>query len=345
MSPGRQTTVREGSLAAQRELVRLGVDESRRVEVFDVIEREGIWLMFQPLDNLYGVYERIGDAAGIALHSGHPLGLQRFTAAHEYGHHVLKHEGSLDTQKEIEGNPANQPREIAAQAFAATFLMPVQLINAALKRLGLSLDPHEILSEQLYELSLEVGSSYMAAATQLAALGKITWDEAKALTKLTPISIKEKLGGGERPRNARADVWSLDESDDERQLAVRLDDEIDVQLPETPTSGYRWVARIVDSTVHVLHDDDGSSLVIVSDGLVPRADDVQPRFGGQRRRHLRLLAAEPGEATVELALVRPWLERESPLKTVTAHVQVTPPRTGDLSHGVSLMQQQVLFRS
>ena len=66
------------------------------------------------------------------VHSGHPRPLQRFTAAHEYGHHVLGHSHSLDTQAEIEGQPtdaADPLAEIAAQAFAGALLMPLHLVN------------------------------------------------------------------------------------------------------------------------------------------------------------------------------------------------------------------------
>ena len=78
-----------GMTAAQEEHQRLGTTMHERVPVFDVIEDARIWLFFQPMRTLYGAYERHGDAAGIIINSQHPLSLQRFTAGHEYGHHVL----------------------------------------------------------------------------------------------------------------------------------------------------------------------------------------------------------------------------------------------------------------
>jgi len=55
-----QRAAREGIRAAQREHQRLGTEFTCRVEIFDVIENERIWLFFQRLRNLYGAYKRYG---------------------------------------------------------------------------------------------------------------------------------------------------------------------------------------------------------------------------------------------------------------------------------------------
>ena len=188
---------RVGSLAAQRALRDLDVDTSRRVEIFDVIERERVWLMFQPLHHLYGAYRRIGDAAGIVIHNGHPFGLQRFTASHEFGHHQLGHEISLDYEEQVERVSANlPPDEVEAQAFAATFLMPVQLVNRALSGLALPRKPNQLTPEQAYLLSLEFGASYTATIVQLYALDRITRTNATKLQHEHPIEIKTRLALG-----------------------------------------------------------------------------------------------------------------------------------------------------
>jgi holo-[acyl-carrier protein] synthase len=61
-----QQARRAGSLAAQRARRRLGIPLERRVDIFAVVEADGIWLMFQPLRELYGFYRRFGEVAGIA---------------------------------------------------------------------------------------------------------------------------------------------------------------------------------------------------------------------------------------------------------------------------------------
>lgn len=132
LTPYRRAAL-EGVRAAQREHQRLRTDFTSRVEIFDVIENEQIWLVFQRLGNLYGAYQRCGDAIGIVVSSQHPLSLQRYTAAHEYGHHVLGHTVSADDETRIHRR-SQYPREIAAQAFAGEFLMPLQLVTSARAR-------------------------------------------------------------------------------------------------------------------------------------------------------------------------------------------------------------------
>lgn len=333
----RQIIAGDASLAAQRELERLRPDYARPLDIFDVIEGAGIWLMFQPLGELYGVYRRIEAAAGIAIHSGHPLGLQRFTAAHEYGHHVLGHELSLDSADEIESGRPRSDIELAAQAFAATFLMPVQRVNKALRRLGLELKPRALSAKAAYQLSLEMGASYTATVTQLQVLNKIGRSTADRLRKQRPIDIKTLIGAGRRPENPRADVWLIDENADGRSIHAHPDDEIHVELPEPPTSGYRWA----------LESDSQDGLIdLLEDSLEQNRELVEQRYGGVHRRHLRLQVKEPGDIELRLRLARPWEgAREDVPAALRAHIAVTPRPTGDVEHGLSEDQRPFLLQA
>jgi Zn-dependent peptidase ImmA (M78 family) len=318
----------QGSQQAQREVKRLNLDLARRIEIFDVIEQSGVWLMFQPLDKLFGFYERYGDAAGVVVHARHPLTLQRFTAAHEYGHHVLGHEGSLDREDNIEAAPEELPaQEAAAQAFAANFLMPLQLVNRTLKRLGLPREPQTLDAEQVYELSLLFGTSYQATISQLQALHKIDWRQARALRKQKPIDIKTRIAGGQRPENVRADIWRIDENYDGEQIIVRVEDEIHVELTENPTTGARWLPRVDDERLTLV-----DSWREADDGLV---------YGRARRRHLWFRADVPGNAALALALARP----QNPSRragTFDLEVAIARRRTGESDQGVSERQQVLL---
>jgi Zn-dependent peptidase ImmA (M78 family) len=57
------------------------------------------------------------------------LSRQRFTAAHEFGHHRMGHSTVVDHQEAISG-VLRHPNEICANAFAAEFLMPREAIAA-----------------------------------------------------------------------------------------------------------------------------------------------------------------------------------------------------------------------
>ena len=238
----------EGVRAAQREHQRLQTDFTSRVEIFDVIENEQIWLVFQRLGNLYGAYQRYGDATGIVVNSQHPLSLQRYTAAHEYGHHVLGHTVSADDETRIHRR-SQDPREIAAQAFAGEFLMPLQLVNYTLRIMGLSGKYLPLTSRQVYQFALEVGVSYSAAVTQLVGQYKLRVAAGQQLRHESPLAVKTRLVGI-RPADSRADVWLLDDSQEGRRFSPQLRDEIHVMLAETPSTGYIW--QLVDGVPSVL---------------------------------------------------------------------------------------------
>jgi Zn-dependent peptidase ImmA (M78 family) len=327
-----ERALREGSQKAQRELRRLNVPLAERVGIFGIIERAGIWLMFQPLDHLYGFYRRLDGAAGIVVHAAHPLTLQRSTAAHEYGHHVLHHDVSLDPADYIEA-PFSElpPEEAAAQSFAANFLMPLQLVNRMLRRVGLTREPDRVTAEQAYELSVLMGTSYQATVNQLQALHKIDWRTARDLRRERPIEIKTRIADGRRPENARADVWRISEIYDGQQIAVRVDDEIHVTLAEQPTGGARWLST-----------DAPRGLVLLDSWREPPpAARNQIVYGHARLRHLWFRATEPGKATVSLVLARPH-NPDRAAGRFQLELAIDERRTGPTDQGVSQLQKPQL---
>lgn len=57
---------------------------------------------------------------------------QRFTLAHEFGHHRLGHQSVVDPDEVISGN-TDDPREIEANSFAAEFLVPREALRTWLE--------------------------------------------------------------------------------------------------------------------------------------------------------------------------------------------------------------------
>jgi Zn-dependent peptidase ImmA (M78 family) len=327
----------EASLAAQRELARVSADEERPLDVFTLIEEAGVWLMFQPLGRLYGMYRRIGDVAGVVINANHPMALQRFTAAHEYGHHVLGHDASLDRAEEIEQPETSQgEQEIAAYAFAATLLMPIQRINAALRRLGVEPRPRSLDAMTAYRLAQEMGVSYRAAVSQLRTMGKITRSCAERLRQERPIEIKTAMAGGRRPENARAEVWMLDETADGRRVYAHPEDEIHLVLHEIPTSGYRWTVEPKSRshpTIEVLEDS------------LRAGDDAHDRYGARHTRHLWLRIREPGDALLKARLGRPWEGPGGELSEVRTEIHTDPYPTGEADQGLSEHQRPLLLQT
>ena len=86
----RQRAERAARMAALRERVRLGTVDDYRFEVFEEIHRLGIWLMFQPLTNLYGFYQRTKPestrrACGIGVWGRVAAGLVRVCGPARFG--------------------------------------------------------------------------------------------------------------------------------------------------------------------------------------------------------------------------------------------------------------------
>ena len=72
---------------------------------------------------LAGAYIRQGDGGVVFVNAGEALVRQRFTLAHELGHHVLGHESVVDPSADLEGW-SNDPREVEANRFASELLAP-----------------------------------------------------------------------------------------------------------------------------------------------------------------------------------------------------------------------------
>ena len=52
---------RQAVLAAEYVLADLDLADGTKIPIFDLIEDRGIWLSFQPLERLLGIYQRIGN--------------------------------------------------------------------------------------------------------------------------------------------------------------------------------------------------------------------------------------------------------------------------------------------
>jgi Zn-dependent peptidase ImmA (M78 family)/predicted secreted protein len=341
-----------GSEEAARQHAQLKTDQTRPIDVFGIVEQSGIWLMFQPLRSLYGAYMREGAVPGIIVNSNHPLSVRRFTAAHEYGHHVLGHAPKVDDERNLNTQfQGIDPDEAAAQAFAANFLMPLQLVNTMLRQMGLPLEPGEMSPGQVYLLSLNLGSSYPATINQLLTFGKIKPEIATALRKAKPKDIKTTIGRGQRPPRVWADAWQVEADETGKTLYPKVEDVLHVALPETPSTGYVWSVddpEIIDATQ--LNDEaranppdaflsmEGSSFEgSGSDQGSPNWQDGPLRFGTGGTRHLVFRALRPGEFTLRLQKRRPW-ERASDAETFAVDLRILQAGTGGIEQGLSPRQ-------
>jgi Zn-dependent peptidase ImmA (M78 family) len=227
----------KASMEATRLHKRLDTPLSQPVDVFLLAQRLGLWLAAQPLDS-YGFYLRQGDIAGIVVNSRHPESLQRYTCAHEIGHHVLGHESHADDAASLNRYSELAQQELQAQVFAASLLMPLPLAHRVLREAGTPLA--SIGPADVYLFSRNIGVSYAAAAWQLAQYNLLPRSRAEKFVKQGAAAAKDELRGTTWIEDARADVWVLDDHWNGIAITCRVGDEVHVRLPEDLSTGHAW---------------------------------------------------------------------------------------------------------
>lgn len=346
-------TLADASMAAARAHARLKLPLDRPIDIFGVVQQLGIWLKTEPLGNLFGFYLRHGQATGIVLNSRHPEDLQRYTCAHELGHHLLGHQSHLDDSGDV--NRLNGPlQEQAAQVFAGSFLMPLGLVNRLLRA-------HDLVGRPLspvdaYKLSRDMDVSYTACIWRLRALDLLGPTTARAYVREGAATAKADLRGDEPIEDARADVYVIDELADDLALTVRVGDEVWVRLPERRSSGYTWVvvpqpapagrprwdgANVIAPTARGEDPTDSSPIIraaVDRSHELPRpsteiqstrpndAELVSLPVGGGSLREIGLLATGAGAERLHLQLRRPWTT-DAPAASTDLTVMVRPART------------------
>jgi predicted secreted protein len=297
----------------------LGVDLSRQIDPFEAIARAGVTVAVVPLDSLSGAYlpamPETDGRPGILINAKHPRTRQRFTAAHELSHHLRDRmdpmlDGDTETLPRL-GAPTDEA-EAVAEAFAGWFLMPRRLIDRLWSDLALPAQPRP---EDIYRLSLELGTSYLATTGHLYALGRIDRAAWQRLAKLPPKWIKQQLAV-HGPGDSWGDVWHVGDRDrGPRRITPRPGDEIIIDLEELPSAGYLWNAP----------QGSGFQLTESSFEQHDAGEPLDPVVGGWGRRRLVLRATQPGDFRLELAMRRPWLPTDEPIRTFALDVSVQRP--------------------
>jgi Zn-dependent peptidase ImmA (M78 family) len=268
-----------------------------RVDVYDAISRLDVPLFFTKLDGLLGAYYR-HPSPGILVTTERPLNQQRFTAAHELGHHWLGHAPSIDdTQSALRRMPFQQGRgdgiqEIGAETFAASFLLPRWLLDWHCERQDWTDDTFAD-PVMIYQLALRVGVSYSATVWTLQRYGVFDRNYALAAAGLEVKELKKRLLRGYKPANYRGDVWLVTERDEPLSVYGGPLDLLVVKLREQSGGGYLWRVQTMDD----------KALAIVADEreMVPDATVGSPT--------LRVLTASARgryQGILSLAQVRPW---------------------------------------
>ena len=101
---------------------------------------------------------------------------------------------------------------------------------------------------------------------------------------------------------------TVDKTSNNTQVLLRIGQELEVNLPENPTTGFRW------------------QMIVPGDPIVERLDDSfdssGPAVGSGGTRHWRFRALQAGLADIEMIYRRAWQQDQSPAETFRLTVRV-----------------------
>lgn len=298
----RREAILDGTRAARRLHARLRTRSAlqtgaiSRIDVFKTVHDLGAVLLFKKLRGLLGAY-LAGTAAsspGIIVSTERDLHVQRFTAAHELGHLVMRHEPSLDEDIGLWRGHSHDVRELAADAFASEFLLPRWLYehHAARHRWHAADLQHP---ECAYQLALRLGASYDATCWGLGSHKIVAPSAVQHLRSVQPRQLKTSLLGTRASlSNSWADVWRITQADHELTLEGSPDDILILTLAERASAGYLWEEGLLEQRGFELLSDDRNE------------GDAEGECGGAIRRVLVVRVRQPGRYEIDLSERRPW---------------------------------------
>lgn len=281
------------------------------VDVMEVIRQLGLALLFRPLDNLLGAYVPGPVVSGILITTKRDQHVQRFTAAHELGHHVLNHRAaSVDCDVGYVGR-ANLPggnnrghpaksfksysdQELEADSFAAEFLLPKWLIVFhARRQLWGRNDFHD--PNTVYQLSLRLGVSYSATCSALRTNDLIDYNTASSLMNCRPKKCKQRAFPDWEPEDWYRDIWLLTARDSGGLILGSSRDFVVLSLEEKVSSGHMWDITPLTSAGLQIDKDERLSLPIENIGTPVTRRLVSH---GETKGHICLKQRRPWEANV-----------------------------------------------
>lgn len=292
------------------------------VDVFEAIAELDVPLVFKPLTSALGLCLP-APLRGIIVTTRRGLHIQRFTAAHELGHVVLDHRGSID-KVILERGPlvptgGRDLQEVAADAFAAEFLLPRWLYRHHIRAQGWTVARHLRNPDIVYQLSLRMGASYDATCWGLVSHQILPQGEVDELRKAKVAKLKASVGEDYRPGNSWADVWRITGKDDGVKIVGNPDDLLRIDLEEDSGGGHQWQVDALREAGYELLSDKSS---FSRDPLLYGASSVRT-----------LIARPPATGTGSLTMreTQPWNPGapDDPIFSIALSLQ--GPETGGLS--------------
>ncbi len=186
--------------------VRGGFDLGEPCDVYSLIEKHGLDLQFMDVPSLEGMYLNEREAHRICVSAHRPTGRQRFTAAHEFGHHSAGHGSSVDKVLEYRANAVVPEHEFVADTFARFLLMPNRAVQRGFRERNH--DPSAPTPDQVYRVAGWLGVGYTTLLEQMRfSLDILAFDAYRRLKATKLKSVKALLTG--LPPDG--DIWIVDQ--------------------------------------------------------------------------------------------------------------------------------------
>ena len=162
------------------------------IDVFDLTQSLGVEVRFANIASMEGMYLR-HELPTILIASERPAGRQRFTCAHELGHHVFGDGSRVDEL--FEATTERQPRsheELRADMFAGLLLMPKTAVQRGFAVRGLKLST--VSATDVFRVSCWLGVGYTTLLKHLKyALHIIPEERFQELMRHSPKSIRQSV--------------------------------------------------------------------------------------------------------------------------------------------------------
>jgi Zn-dependent peptidase ImmA (M78 family) len=254
--------LRSAAKKALRFRVEHGYQLDEPCNIYELIHKQRIDLQFVDVPSLEGMYLEEESTNRICVCAHRPVGRQKFTAAHELGHHVLGHGSQIDAGFEIDHAVPDDLEERTADVFARYVLMPPRAVYAGFR--GRGLDPTSARPEDFYRIGTWLGVGFVTLVYHMTfTLQVLSRAQCHMLEKVELRDIKRALAGA----GTTFDVWQLDKSWAGMMLHAQLGDFIigvtsgqERKRLLMGSDGEHWIATTIGTSEYMLAD--GPSVTI-----------------------------------------------------------------------------------
>jgi hypothetical protein len=158
------------------------------IDVFDLAQQLGVEVRFANIASMEGLYLR-QDAPVILVPSERPAGRQRFSCAHELGHHVFGDGSHIDELFDAQAHVIRKDDEILADMFAGMLLMPKTAVDRAFS--VRNLDPRTAEPVDFYRIACWLGVGYATLVGHMHfALGALSEERCAEIDRHSPKAIR-----------------------------------------------------------------------------------------------------------------------------------------------------------